>query len=220
MRHRRRATWRGVLVLLAVLPVSPPRADMLITEGMQPWETCAECHNLDGVSAMPRFPKLAGQPAEYIVKQVKDFRAGRRQNDGGQMSAIARDINDKDLAKSAAYFSELPPPPPDTSLATDSEEWKRGATLFQAGDDAAGIIKCRACHDDSEGTQAEMPLLKAQHAAYLAKQLRDWRSSERRNDVSATMAAIAARLSDQDITALTTFLASQPRVPSNGKAAQ
>ena len=65
-----------------------------------------------------------------------------------------------------------------------------------------------------------MPLLKAQHAAYLAKQLRDWRSGERRNDVTEAMPAIAAKLSERDISALATFLASQPRSRPNGDAAQ
>jgi len=215
------ATLRVTIMSLAVAcPVSFTRADMLISDGMQPWETCAECHNLDGISAMPRFPKLAGQRADYIVKQVHDFRSGRRRNDGGQMSAIAADVNDADLARSAAYFSELPAPPPDRSIASESEEWKRGAALFQDGDDAAGIVKCRACHDNTASKQLGVPFLKAQHADYLAKQLRDWRSGERRNDVSETMPAIAARLTDQDIAALATFLASQPREQSDGKAAE
>lgn len=216
-----RQTWQITIVLLAVTStISSARADMIITEGMQPWETCAECHSLDGISAMPRFPKLAGQRADYIVKQVRDFREGRRQNDGGQMSAIAGEINDKDLAKSAAYFSGLPAPRPDTSLPTVSEEWKRGAALFWDGDEAAGIIKCGSCHDDADSWRTDAPLLKAQHAGYLAKQLRDWRSGERRNDVSKTMPAIAAKLTDRDITALGTFLASQPRLQTNGKPAQ
>jgi cytochrome c553 len=216
-----RRTWRITIVLLAITStISSAHADMLITEGMQPWETCAECHSLDGISAMPRFPKLAGQRADYIVKQVRDFREGRRQNDGGQMSAIAGEINDKDLAKPAVYFSDLPAPPPDTSLPTDSEEWKRGAALFSNGDEAAGIIKCGSCHDDADSRQTDAPLLKAQHAGYLAKQLRDWRSGERRNDVSKTMPTIAAKLTDRDIAALAAFLASQPRLQTNGKPAQ
>src|SRR5262249_44319603 len=58
-------------------------------------------------------PKLAGQRAAYIVKQVRDFRDGRRGNDGGQMQASASYIDDDDLAKTATYFASLPPPPPD-----------------------------------------------------------------------------------------------------------
>src|SRR5262245_8207835 len=169
---------------------------------------------------MARFPKLAGQRAAYIVKQVRDFRDGRRSNDGGQMQAIASDIVDDDLARTAAYFAGLPPPPLDGSVATNGEEWRRGAALYRGGDAASGITGCSSCHDDPEGKRPDAPLLKAQHGAYLAKQLRDWRSGERQNDVSRTMPAIAARLSDRDISALATFLASQPRLRSNGEAGQ
>ena len=79
--------------------MSVAHADIIVTEGMQPWETCASCHSLDGISVMARFPKLAGQRPDYIAKQVRDFRDGRRSNDGGQMVATASEINDADLAK-------------------------------------------------------------------------------------------------------------------------
>ena len=195
------------------------RADMLITEGMQPWEICAECHNLDGISATARFPKLAGQRPAYIVKQIRDFGHGRRRNDGGQMASIAADIDDKDLAKAAEYFGALPAPPPDASLAVQSEEWRRGAAIYREGEAASGLAQCSACHDEASG-RTDAPFLKAQHAAYLAKQLRDWRSGERTNDLSQAMPAIAAKLSDPDIDALATFLASQPRIRSNRDTAQ
>jgi len=212
---------RLVVVLIAAgLTTSPASADMLVTEGMAPWETCAECHSLDGVSVMARFPKLAGQSAAYIAKQARDIRDGRRRNDGGQMAATATEFDDEGLARSAAYFAGLPPPPPDVSLATDAEEWRRGATLYREGDAAAGIERCSSCHDDAEPKRPDAALLKAQHTAYLAKQLRDWRSGERHNDPTQAMPAIAAKLSDRDISALATFLASQPRLPPSGEAAQ
>ena len=216
-----RVAWRACVALIAAgSAVSLTNADIIVTEGMQPWELCATCHSLDGISAMARFPKLAGQRAAYIVKQVRDFRDGRRSNDGGQMQASASNIDDDDLAKTAAYFASLPPPPPDGSLETNGEEWRRGAKLFQDGDAASGIASCGSCHDDVESKRPDAPLLKAQHAAYLAKQLSDWRSGERRNDLSQIMPAVAVKLSDRDISALATFLASQPRLHSNGAAAQ
>jgi cytochrome c553 len=195
-------------------------ADIIVTEGVEPWHLCASCHSLDGISIMARFPKLAGQRAAYIVKQVRDFRDGRRKNDGGQMQANASEIGDDDLAKTAAYFAGLPPPSPDESLKTSGEEWARGAALYQDGDAAAGIARCSSCHDNAESSRPDAPLLKAQHAAYLVKQLRDWGSGERQNDMSQTMPSIAAKLSDRDISALATFLASQPRLRSNGDATQ
>jgi cytochrome c553 len=213
--------WRACAALIAAgLGVSLAYADIIVTEGMQPWHPCATCHSLDGISAMARFPKLAGQRAAYIVKQVRDFRDGRRNNDGGQMQASASDIDDGDLAKAASYFASLPPPPPDGSLETNGEEWRRGAKLYQDGDAPSGIASCGSCHDGAESKRPDAPLLKAQHAAYLAKQLSDWRSGERRNDLSQTMPGVAAKLSDRDISALATFLASQPRLRSNGAAAQ
>jgi cytochrome c553 len=202
-----------LLVLAANLPSA--QADTLITTGMQPWETCAECHHLDGISAMARFPKLAGQKLGYLAKQVRDIRDGRRRNDGGQMTATAAEFDDESLMRSAAYFAALASPPPDASIATGSEEWRRGAALFRDGDTALGIERCGSCHDGAKPERVDAPLLKAQHAAYLAKQLRDWRSGERRNDLSAAMPAIAAKLSDRDISALAAFLASQPRLPKN-----
>jgi len=216
-----RAVWWASVALTAIgSATSSVRADMVVTEGMQPWETCAACHSLDGVSVMARFPKLAGQRPHYVAKQVRDFRDGRRRNDGGQMAAIAAEIGDDDLARSAAYFAGLPPPPPDASVTAQSEEWRRGAALYRDGDAASGVTRCSSCHDDAESTRPDAPLLKAQHAAYLAKQLRDWRSGERQNDLSRTMPAIAARLSDRDISALAAFLASQPRLRPNGAAGQ
>src|SRR6266540_3574159 len=149
-----RVIWRACAALITAGPaVSLAYADIIVTEGMQPWHLCATCHSLDGISAMARFPKLAGQRAAYIVKQVRDFRDGRRSNDGGQMEASASDINDDDLAKTAAYFAGLPPPPPDGSLATNGDEWRRGAALYQDGDAASGIAKCVSCHDEAGSTR-------------------------------------------------------------------
>jgi cytochrome c553 len=213
--------WGMAVVTALGLPLALPfaRADLIVTTGMQPWEICASCHSLDGISAMARFPKLAGQRADYIVKQVRDFRDGHRQNDGGQMVAIAGDTSDDDLAKSAGYFAGLPAPPPDASQATDSEDWLRGATLYRDGDGVAGITGCGFCHEPASARN-DAPLLKAQHAAYLEKQLQDWRSGARNNDPSWSMPEIARKLSDRDIAALAWFLASQPRDAANARQAQ
>ena len=97
-----RVAWRACVALIAAgSAVSSAYADIIVTEGVQPWHLCATCHSLDGISAMARFPKLAGQRAAYIVKQVRDFRDGRRSNDGGQMQASASDIVDACVAGGA-----------------------------------------------------------------------------------------------------------------------
>ena len=219
-----RESWRILAVSIAAgAAIAPARADIIVTDGVEPWHICAACHSLDGISAMPRFPKLAGQRAAYIEKQVRDFREGRRTNDGGQMGASASDIDDGFLAKTAAYFASLPPPPADASLQdassqTDGAKWRRGAALFQDGDTAAGIPPCRTCHDNVAAAEPPGPFLTSQHAPYLAKQLRDWRAGARAN--SAEMPMIAAKLSDQDIDGLAAFLASKPRTQTSGTTTQ
>ena len=76
--------WCMTMALIGLASiVSLARADTVVADGMQPWEACAECHSLDGISVMARFPKLAGQRPGYIAKQVRDFREGRRRNDRG-----------------------------------------------------------------------------------------------------------------------------------------
>jgi cytochrome c553 len=206
------AVRQAAAALVAVGTMMPPaQADMIVTEGMQPWEHCAECHNLDGISVMAKFPKLAGQRPDYIRKQVRDFSHRRRSNDGGQMQAVASDISDEDLARAADYFGGLAPPPPDASMAKGSAEWQRGAALYRDGDAKAGIERCRSCHESAERDHPQGPYLTAQHSAYLAKQLRDWRSGARTNDPSHAMPALAAKLSEEDISALAAFLASAPR---------
>jgi len=216
---RRTSHATAVLAVFAAT-ISSAHSDMLITDGMEPWETCAECHNLDGISVMPKFPKLAGQRLDYIIKQVRDFRDGRRRNDGGQMAAIAADVSDKDLEKSAAYFAGLPVPSPVAVSQGETEDFQRGASLFLNGDGVAGIARCTSCHDEAAGARLNAPRLTAQHASYLAKQLRDWRSGDRKNDLNQMMPGIAAKLSDRDIASLAAFLAAQPRPPLNSAAAQ
>ncbi len=135
------------------------------------------------------------------------------------MVAIAGDIDEENLAKSAGYFAGLPAPPPDASQTTDSADWRRGAALYRDGDGVAGIAGCGSCHEPASA-RGDAPLLKAQHAAYLEKQLQDWRSGARNNDPSRFMPAIAGKLSDRDIAALAAFLASQPRDASNARQAQ
>jgi cytochrome c553 len=208
---------RACFALIGIFSAaSLAQADMIVTEGVKPWHICASCHSLDGISAMPRFPKLAGQRPLYIIKQVRDFGEGRRNNDGGQMQAIAAEIGDDELAKTASYFASLPPPPPDASLATDGTEWRRGAALYQDGDAGVGIPRCTSCHEDAAGGLPQGPFLSAQHRAYLAKQMRDWRAGARVN--SEYMPTIAAKLSDLDIDALATFLAAKPRARTDTAA--
>lgn len=199
------------LTVLAIALVAS-NADIASADGIgdetQPaHEKCAACHGLDGISHMPKFPKLAGQKAAYIVKQLEDFLHGRRANDGGQMATAATEITDAQRLEVARYFSELPAVP---RVAEPDSDAARGQELFEKPDIVAGIPACAACHASAspsdKSTGQAIPSLRGQHRSYTAKQLHDFRSGRRANDPDGTMRSVARQLSDADIEALSSFL--------------
>lgn len=200
----------AALCLMGVLSLADKaRADMIDTSGMKPWEVCALCHSLNGISPMAKFPKLAGQKAAYIEKQLRDFRAGHRSNDGGAMEAIVTgELAEENIPVVADYFSKLPAPPADPS---GGEELKDAKKLFETGDEARSIPACVSCHVENNKDLPLAPRITAQHSAYVEKQLRDFKSGERANDERMVMRDIAKALSDEDISQLAQFIAAQPR---------
>ena len=180
---------------------------MIDTSGIEPWELCGLCHGLDGNSDTSRFPRIAGQKAAYIEKQVLAFRAGERLNDGGQMQSIVHEIEEADIPRIAAYFADQ------TVVAPDPAEvdLSHGASLFADG--RAGVPACASCHAPGAARAEGMipPHLAAQHRDYLAKQLSDFATGERSNDPGGVMRAVAAALTDEEIAALADYLSQTPR---------
>tara|TARA_R110000772_G_scaffold267976_1_gene393655 strand:- start:29951 stop:30619 length:669 start_codon:yes stop_codon:yes gene_type:complete len=199
----------GGTVLAAMLCALPAQAGMIDESGLKPWENCALCHSLDGVSRMARFPKLAAQVPAYIEKQIRDFRTVRRTNDGEQMQGIAGLIAEKDIPVVAKYFAGLPPPPP--APPPPDDERLAGQTLYHEGDTARGLPACVSCHGKDKVAASGAPRLEAQHADYVVKQLTDFRSGDRANDPGGVMAWVAAKLSNANIRAVGGYLAAAPR---------
>ena len=185
-------------------------AGMISKEGLKPWEICGLCHSLDGISRMAKFPKLAGQKAGYIEKQLHDFKTGRRKNDGGQMEAIVDEITTEQIPEVAAYFAGLPYP---TAVATsiDAKDIAHAKKIFEQGDDKRKIKACQDCHAKENAGYPIAPNVYAQHPDYLEKQLHDFKAKERANDKKAVMRDIAAALTDKEINILSQYIASQQR---------
>ncbi|MCX2720956.1 c-type cytochrome [Roseibium salinum] len=181
-------------------------ADMIDTSGMAPWEVCGLCHSLDGISPMAKFPKLAGQRAAYIEKQIRDFHGNRRSNDGGQMQAITTEVDLAELSEIAAYFASLPAPPP---APLEEKGTEQAEILFALG--RGPVPACLSCHGKTDPGLPLAPWLEAQHADYLAKQLTDFKNGDRTNDPGEVMRAVAAQLSDDEIKALSAFIAGRER---------
>lgn len=201
-----------MLSALAFWPAAtfPAHADMIDTSGMKAWEVCGMCHGLDGNSPMPKFPRLAGQPYEYLLKQLGDFKSGRRANDGGQMSAIAEQLSPRKMDIVARYFSGQKLSV-GKARKNPADVLANGEALFRRGAEARGIPACASCHGVDAQAGSAAARLAGQHAAYLAKQIRDFRSSARSNDVGGQMRAVAEALRDVEIEAVAAYAAGARR---------
>jgi cytochrome c553 len=184
---------------------------MVVTKDMKPWEGCGECHDLDGVAPNGHFPSLAGQSTAYFLKQMRDFRDGKRTNDHGQMGVSSRETTGKVLSEVAAYFAGLPAPQPQPVKGLDAAAVARALLLFAHGSRPDRIPPCADCHGPAPKHDFVAPCLEAQQRDYLAKQLEDFRAGRRANDPEQVMEKIAQRLSDGDIDALSAYLASRTR---------
>jgi cytochrome c553 len=194
-----------MLGALAVATVTAAHADVIDTRGMAPHEQCAYCHGLDGNSAMPRFPRLAGQSAVYLRKQLADFRRGRRTNDEGAMSGIAAGLSAADTESIVRHYAGQTLRASTTEVEGDTAAGRR---LYFRG--RPGLAACAGCHGTSVPVLAGAPRIAGQHGPYLAKQLQDFRRGARRNDAEGVMHRIAKALEEPEVRALTAFLAAAP----------
>jgi len=164
---------------------------------------CGACHGADGNSAAPNFPKLAGQGERYLLKQLNDIKSGARPV--VEMTGLLNNLSDQDLADISAYYASQ-----NMSVgAADPKLVARGEALFRGGKLNEGMPACTGCHSpDGAGLDAAgFPQLGGQHAGYVAKQLTDFREGNRTNDGdNLIMRSIAAKLSNKDIEAVSSFI--------------
>jgi cytochrome c553 len=185
--------------------------DMVVTRNLKPWDGCGECHDLDGVAPNGHFPNLAGQKTAYFLKQMDDFRTGKRQNDHGQMGVSSRETTGKALGAVVAYFAALPPSAPQSASGLSPTEIALAKVLLAQGSPAEKVPACFGCHSIAPKHDFVVPCLEAQQAGYLEKQLDDFKTGKRTNDPESVMQKIARRLSDADATAIAVYLGSTSR---------
>lgn len=192
--------------------------DTIVTKDMKPWEGCGECHDLDGVGPNGHFPNLAAQKTAYLLKQMDDFRTGKRQNDHGQMGVSSRDTTSAVLDRVVAYFAGLPPATPRPAGDLAPKELARAKLLLTQGSHRDKLPACFNCHSTAPKRDYLAPCLEAQQAGYLDKQLDDFKQGKRGNDPEAVMQKITQRLSDSDAAVLSAYLGSLSRGSACGAA--
>jgi len=170
---------------------------------------CAACHGADGNAAIPMYPKLAGQSASYIAKQLADFKLGM--TSGGKegradpvMGGMTMALSEQDMADLAAYFASQ------KATAGSGTANEIGKKLYLGGDATRGVTACVACHGvNGKGmNNAGFPAVASQNSAYIKAQLEKFRDGSRANDKAKMMQNIAIRLEDKDIEALTQYISS------------
>lgn len=170
---------------------------------------CAACHNADGNSLVDMYPKLAGQHAPYIYKQLQDYKTGmatggKQGRNNGIMFGMVAALSDQDMKDLAAYFSSQKM----VAGATPENVIERGEQLYRGGDESRGIAACIACHGPrgSGLSLGGFPKISFQHANYVKTTLTEFRSGARANDLNGMMGDIAKKLTDEDIDVLSQYL--------------
>lgn len=171
-------------------------------------KVCAACHGPDGNSPLSVNPSLAGQHAEYIYKQLGNFKSkdGKpAERNNAVMAGMAAPLSDDDMKNLAAYYSSQTPRP---RAARDAGLVKQGQLIYRGGIAAKGLAACASCHSpNGAGMPAQFPRVAGQHAEYTAAQLKAFRGGERKNDLNGMMRTVTAKLSDHEIAAVAEYIA-------------
>ncbi|MEO5661030.1 MAG: c-type cytochrome, partial [Polaromonas sp.] len=162
---------------------------------------CAACHGADGNSATPTYPKLSQQHPEYLVKQLQEFKSGKRKN--AIMQGFATMLSDDDM-KNVAYWATSKKSQP--GFAKDKELIAMGERIYRGGIADRQIPACAGCHSPSgAGIPSQFPRLSGQHAEYTAAQLTAFRDGVRGNSIPMTQ--VSAKLNDKEIRAVADYVA-------------
>lgn len=162
-------------------------------------DRCHLCHGTEGEASSAIYPRIAGQHQEYIIKQLTDFRSGKRK---GTMNEMAADLKDEEIIALADYFSAKPPL---THRIRDTELEAVGKYIFTKGNKYSGVAACASCHGENGEGNHSLPRLAGQHKRYVAGQLEDFNQRTRTND-NAIMNSIASQLTELEINAVALYV--------------
>jgi cytochrome c553 len=165
-------------------------------------QVCAGCHSVDGNSAAAANPKLAGLNSEYLYKQLTEFKSGARKN--AIMSGMVASLSQQDMLNLAAYYSAQQPKP---GTSKDQQLALIGQKIYRGGVQGAGVPACASCHGaQGKGIPTQFPRLAGQHGDYIYSQLNGFRVGERANDAAKMMRSIAAKMTDADMKAVSSYI--------------
>lgn len=164
-------------------------------------QVCGACHTADGSRGSPANPILQGQHADYLVKQLSEFKSGKRKN--AIMAGFASTLSDEDMKHVAAFYASKTAKP---GFAKNKDTVRLGERIYRGGLAEKAVPACAGCHGPTgAGMPAQYPRVGGQHGDYIESQLTTFRSGARANN--ASMMTIAAKLSDAEIKAVSDYIA-------------
>ena len=179
-----------------------PAAKVDVAKGQEiSTNVCAACHTNDGSRGSPANPILQGQHPEYLAKQLAEFKSGKRDN--AIMKGMAGTLSEADMKNVAAFYAGKQAKP---GFAKHKDTVALGEKIYRGGIADRAVPACAGCHSpNGAGIPAQYPRLAGQHGDYLEAQMKAFRDGKRTN--SAPMTAIAARMNDKEIAAVTDYIA-------------
>jgi cytochrome c553 len=203
--HRRPLAIATLWLLPSIAMAAAPNGAGDAARGAKAAVPCQACHGLKGEgSTATGSPRLAGQDAYYLDKQLRDYATGLRTDP--VMSPMAKTLSDQQRVDVAVYLASLSPPAAGPVANGDAKLLNRGRLLSRTGDESKQLQACGNCHGpDGRGEKFAAPYLDGQLGGYLAKSIAAWKAGTRKNDGGEIMASVAARLDDQDIAAISAY---------------
>lgn len=166
---------------------------------------CIACHNVDGNSTTPIWPKISGQPIKYFVEQMREFQKGQEgKRFDPSMFGMVQNLTEEDFTEMAEYYAAQT-----TTIGEVPEQWvSLGEKIYRGGIASSGVAACSACHSPHGlgNDPAGFPRLSGQHPDYVMAQLKKFQSGERTNDPNGMMQDIAKRLTEEQIEAIAHYV--------------
>ena len=182
-------------------PAAAPAKPDLAKGGTISSQVCAACHTADGSRGSPANPILQGQHAEYLAKQLTEFKSGKRKS--AVMQGMAAPLSEEDIRNVAAFYAGKTAKP---GFAKNKDTVALGEKIYRGGIAERNVPACAGCHGPTgSGVPAQYPRLGGQHGDYVEAQMVAFRSGARAN--SAQMVAVAAKMNDKEIKAVSDYIA-------------
>lgn len=199
------ACFLSSLMLVATAYANEPAAAAakpdLAKGGAISTQVCAACHTADGSRGSPANPIIAGQHPEYIAKQLAEFKNGKRKN--AIMSGMAAPLSEEDMRNVSAFYAAKTAKP---GFAKNKDTVALGEKIYRGGIAERNIAACSSCHGPTgAGIPSQYPRLGGQHGDYVEAQMVAFRSGARAN--SPQMVAVAAKMNDKEIKAVSDYIA-------------